>query len=392
MDYIRSPLIFRIRKVLRYIRLYGVSRTWMKVRAQYHMKREFKVLPAIPISRKSDPRRRVGIIGCGNFAYSGIAYYLTKYRGNVIRGCMDRHIQRAASLCHAFRGAYYTDNAEELLGDANIDLFYIASNHASHAEYAIRAIERGRSVHIEKPHVVNHLQLVRLCRAMATKHGIVGLGFNRPLSKYGAELQKAVWEQASPMVMNWFVAGHELPLDHWYYSEEEGGRVLGNLCHWTDFVLRMVPRDRRYPIRVVPARSDRSDCNIAVAYIFGDGSVASITFSAMGHTFEGVRERFAVHCRNVIARLDDFQSLSIERIESKRTLRGRTRDHGHAASILGSYDAAFARGDANDCGVEYVWETGDLFLRTREALERNECTEVTAFSPSILSDAANSFG
>jgi predicted dehydrogenase len=299
---------------------------------------------------------------------------------------MDTDIQHAASLCAAFRGAYYTDRADELLDDPSIDLFYIASNHASHAEYAIKAIERGGSVHIEKPHVVTHEQLVRLCRAMTTKRGVVGLGFNRPLSRFGVALQKAVWDEASPMVMSWFIAGHELPTDHWYFREEEGGRVLGNLCHWTDFVLRLVPRERRYPIRILPARSDKSDCNIAVAYVFGDGSVAAITFSAMGHTFEGVRERFAVHCRDVIARLDDFGSLSIERIASKQAIRGRTRDHGHSAAILGTYDAAFARNDSkvNDCAVDYVWETADLFLQTKVALERNEATRVTAFDASLL--------
>jgi len=38
MDYMQSPLWFRIRKVLRYVRLYGVSRTLAKVHGQYHMR------------------------------------------------------------------------------------------------------------------------------------------------------------------------------------------------------------------------------------------------------------------------------------------------------------------------------------------------------------------
>jgi hypothetical protein len=54
---------------------------------------------------------------------------------------------------------------------------------------------------------------------------------------------------------------------------------------------------------------------------------------------------------------------------------------------LGSYDASFtARRSVNDCSVEYVWETGDLFLRTKEALERREATKVNAFSTAILSE------
>ena len=34
-------------------------------------------------------------------------------------------------------------------------------------------------------------------------------------------------------MINWFIAGHAIDEDHWYYKDEEGGRILGNLCHWT---------------------------------------------------------------------------------------------------------------------------------------------------------------
>jgi len=347
------------------------------------MKRTFSTFPHM--SARMSPSRRIGIIGCGNFAYSNIAYYLTKAHGHVIKGCMDINLHRAASLCSAFDGIYYTDNAERVLEDPDIELIYIASNHASHTEYAIKALQSGKSVHIEKPHVVSDSQLLRLCQAMGASNGIVGLGFNRPLSRFGQELQKMVRTEGSTLVMNWFVAGHEIPSDHWYFREEEGGRVLGNLCHWTDFMLRMIPREKRYPIRINPTRSDQSDCNIAVTYVFGDGSVGAITFSSMGHTFEGVRERFAVHCGNVLASLDDFQELIVERLESKRKLRLLFRDHGHSAAILGTYDAAFKQGTAiNNCDLAYVWETGDLFLRTKEALDRNETVQIEGFSDSRL--------
>jgi hypothetical protein len=39
MDYTKQPLAFKLRKALRYARLYGPGRTWMKVRGQYHMQK-----------------------------------------------------------------------------------------------------------------------------------------------------------------------------------------------------------------------------------------------------------------------------------------------------------------------------------------------------------------
>ncbi|MGH8612429.1 MAG: Gfo/Idh/MocA family protein [Gammaproteobacteria bacterium] len=217
------------------------------------MKRVFNPLPET--STRSLPTQTVGVIGCGNFAYSNIAYYLTTRRGRVIKGCMDTNVHRAASLCLDFGASYYTDDADAILDDPDIRLVYIASNHASHAEYAVRALARGKSVHIEKPHVVSHDQLRRLCRAMQGTSSKVGLGFNRPLSRFGRELARLLAQENSPFLMNWFVAGHEIPSDHWYLREEEGGRILGNLCHWTDFMMRMIPRERHYP---VPGRADAS--------------------------------------------------------------------------------------------------------------------------------------
>ena len=255
MDYTQSPLWFRIRKVLRYVRLYGVSRTLAKVRGQYHMRAHYDALPAC--RKSASGARHVGLIGCGNFAFSTIAYYLKKEVGSVLRGVMDIDAHRAASLFERYRADYHTTDAAEVLSDPAIDLVYIASNHASHAEYAIAAIEAGKAVHIEKPHVVSADQLRRLLAAAASADNPrIRLGFNRPLSPLGRRVLTAMAAEKGASMINWFVAGHRIDPDHWYFQPAEGGRVLGNLCHWTDFSLHMIPVSERYPIRIIPGRAD----------------------------------------------------------------------------------------------------------------------------------------
>lgn len=371
MDYTTQKLAFKIKKTLRYIRLYGLSRTLIKIKGQYHMKRRYDVLPALPMEIPQGGC--VGIIGCGNFAFSTIAYYLKKNYGRVIRAAMDIDIHKAASLYQAYGLRYYTDDAEKIISDPAIDLVFIASNHASHAEYAIAALRMGKSVHIEKPHVVREDQLVRLCAAMDEFKGKVNLGFNRPNSKIGRAIKQHLDAQPGATMLNWFIAGHEISPEHWYFKEEEGGRVLGNLCHWTDFVLQMIAPECRYPLEINPTRAEKSDCDIAVTYIFGDGSIAAITFSAKGHTFEGVRERFAAHRGNVLISMDDFKDLKIEVVEKKYKKSLFFRDHGHEENIKRSYEMVCPSNGVqfDGCSFDYVWETGNLFLKTKEALERN---------------------
>jgi predicted dehydrogenase len=380
MDYTTQPLIFKLKKALRYVRLYGVRRTQIKIASQYHMGKTYQTLPAV--KSKMNKRAHVGIIGCGTFAYSNIAFYLNKNFGAVIHAAMDRHIERAASMFEKYRLNYYTDDANKLLSDPAIDLVFIASNHASHAEYAIKALEFGKHVHIEKPHAVSEAQLIRLCAVMSQSKGKVNLGFNRPVSRFGREITRYLGEQSGAAMYNWFIAGHELSPDHWYFKEEEGGRVLGNLCHWTDFVYQMVPPESRYPIKIIPTRAESSDCDLAATYIFGDGSIAAITFSAKGYTFEGVKERFAAHRGNALISLDDFKRLVIEVVDKKHVIRLPFRDHGHEDAIRRSYQMARPNGQAVvGCDVSYVWGTGLLFLKTKEALDTNQTITLTAGQP-----------
>ena len=383
MDYTTQPFAFKAKKAVRYTRLYGMSRTLAKVRSHYHMKRRYDSLPAV--DRSVGGGRHVGILGCGKFAYATIAHFLARRHARVIRAAMDVDVDRAASLFERYGLAYYTDDAAEVIADPEIDLLYIASNHASHAEYAIEALDRGKSVHIEKPHVVSEDQLERLCAAMERSSGSVALGFNRPHSDIGRRIKAHLDAQRGAAMLNWFVAGHEIPPDHWYYAEEEGGRVLGNLCHWTDFVYQLIPAEQRFPVKITPTRGAQEDTDIAVTYTFADDSIAAITFSAKGHTFEGIRERFAGQRGDALITMDDFKTLEVQVVDDLHRTRHRFRDHGHERNILESYRVA--RGEAPGCSPAYVWETGQLFLKTREALRAERSLVVEGFEGSLVAPA-----
>jgi predicted dehydrogenase len=374
-DYTERPLSFKIKKALRYTRLYGVRRTLNIVQGQYHVKRTYAALPEPGPRRASD--KHVGVIGCGIFGFGVVGYFLDKRYGKVIRGVADRNASRAASFYKHYGLDYYTTDVDELLSDPQIDLVYVATNHASHAEYAIRALERGKAVHIEKPHVVNESQLRELCRTMKRTGGKVRLGFNRPRSPLGRKIKEQLDAQTGTAMLNWFVAGAPLPRDHWYFDPEEGGRVLGNLCHWTDFTFQMAPPEKRFPIVIQPTKFDRPDENIAVTYLFGDGSIGAITYSAKGQPFEGDKERFTAHRNECLIAMEDFHRLLVEVEDDRRVIAPFFRDHGHDANVRESYEMVrptAASEPASD--VSYVWETGILFLKTKEALDKGEVVSI----------------
>jgi predicted dehydrogenase len=177
-------------------------------------------------------------------------------------------------------------------------------------------------------------------------------------------------------MINWFVAGHEIPDEHWYFNEKEGGRVLGNLCHWTDLTLHLVTMEKAFPCKIVPATPAGAKSDFVVSVIFADRSCASITFSAQGYMFEGVREVLNLLKGNVIANLTDFQTLTVDVVEKKKKVHLRHRDHGHEANIFHSLDGAAKDGVPGE-DISYVAATAKFFLAIRQAIDSGQTVDVS---------------
>jgi predicted dehydrogenase len=384
-DYTARPLSFKIKKALRYTRMYGIRRTLSIVRGQYNMKRTYATPPAIPAT-VAPSEKHVGLIGCGIFGFGVVGYYLEKNHGRVIRAVLDTDVNRAASFYQRYGLDYYTTDPDRFFADPNIDLVYIASDHLSHAEYAIRALELGKAVHIEKPHVVTEDQLRRLCRAMVRTGGKVRLGYNRPRSPLGRIVKEKLAAQQGAAMMNWSVAGAPLPPDHWYYKPEEGGRVVGNMCHYIDFIYQMSPPEKRFPLVIQPTKWDRPDENVAVTLVFGDGTIGIISFSTKGEPFEGDKERFSAHRSDCLIAMDDFHRLVIEQGTGKRIITPFFRDHGHDANMSESYAMVRPKGgESAGQDVAYIWETGMVMLGVKAALDKGETVRIEkGWDPSCI--------
>lgn len=359
-----------VAKAWRYLRLYGPARTLSKVRA-----RQALAAGAIRVERSPRPGQHIGIIGCGNFALATIAHYLP--RGS-IRATMDVDPAHAAALARVHVAAYSTTDAARLLADPAIDLIFIASNHASHADHAARALGAGKHVHIEKSHVVGEAQLGPLCAAMAARPDLaVNIGFNRPHASLFIRAAQALAREDGPTMIAWFVAGHAIPPGHWYDAPGEGGRVLGNLSHWIDASRALINPSRRYPITLTPAPTSEASGNLGLTLDFSDGSTAMIAFSVKVEPFEGVRERLHAHRGATLIDIEDFARLTITRGPARAVYRSRWHDHGHCATIRASLEGART---GRGLSIAEVRERGELILAAARAIETGTVQTVHALA------------
>jgi hypothetical protein len=86
--------------------------------------------------------------------------------------------------------------------------------------------------------------------------------------------------------------------------------------------------------------------------------------------------------------MDDFSELTVETVHRKERRKSRFRDHGHEAAVCRSYQMVRPGGGASSAATRsYVWETGELFLATKEALDRNSTICIRSFQDQFSQSA-----
>jgi predicted dehydrogenase len=366
----KSSLKEAVFKVFRYIKTSGLSRTISKINGTYHLKSNVGFSESYWVNDKSKINNKspVAIIGCGYYAYANIAYYLKKENTDFLRCTLDVDNARSRSLCEKYKGYYATIDLQVILDDPFVKLVYISTKHSFHADYAIKCIEAGKDVHIEKPHVMDNKELKRLTQAI-TKHRNVKvfLGFNRPKSTLFERLLSQLDSYSGSLMINWFLVGHYLEADHWYFDGEEGGRVLGNLCHWTDATLNLIGIEKAFPLEINPTFINGSGSDFVVTITFNDLSTAVISFSAKGWVSTGIIESLRIQKGDCVASIESFDKLTVEAKNFKKVWKNLFRDHGHKNNILNSFRNSIREGGAGESS-EYIINTARLYLAVDRAI------------------------
>lgn len=319
-----------IKKVFRYCSLYGFSRTIIKVAGRT---RNSKLKVFFP---RKWTKRNVSLIGCGQFGFSTISYFLYKNVGNCFLQCFD--VNRENSLSTAqFWGYNPVKDWKEIIENPYCKYVYIASDHYSHTSYAAAALKAGKIVYCEKPVAVNDEQLKILEEAVVKYCGEIYFGYNRPFSKAIADLKLYINNIMQPMTLNCFISGHKLVSDHWYNDPKQGTRICGNLGHWIDlsmylFEIRGYVPDK-FEINITYADNKENDDNIAVSYKTDFGDLVTLVLTSRTEPFEGINETINLQCGNVISKIDDFQTQTIWIKEKKMKIRYNPKDVGHLNSI-----------------------------------------------------------
>ncbi|MGA2979162.1 MAG: bi-domain-containing oxidoreductase [Terriglobales bacterium] len=295
----------------------------------------------------------LGVLGAGSFAQNTLLPALKAITGVSFVGVCNATGPRSRNAAEKFGFSYCSNSEAELLQDPEIKAVLIATRHNLHASQTLSALRAGKAVFCEKPLCLAEAELAALVcakspRATSAEENapLLMVGFNRRFAPMAVQIKQFLSQIHEPLAIHYRVNAGYIPADHWVNDPEQGGgRILGEVCHFVDFLCFLAGA---CPVEVhaqtVGNPGQYSLDNVVASLKFANGTLGTISYLANGDK-SASKERVEVFGGGAVAILEDFRRLELIHNGRKQVTRARWRpDKGHKAEMQAFVNAL--RGEA----------------------------------------------
>jgi predicted dehydrogenase/threonine dehydrogenase-like Zn-dependent dehydrogenase len=293
--------------------------------------RTVSVTPQAPKADSAGKATRFGVIGAGQFAQGVLLPRLKSIPGVVFDSVVTGQGLTALSVARKYGAKACTSNYREVLASPDVDAVLIATPHHQHANMTAEALRAGKHVFVEKPLAIDEAGLAAVIDAHSAAPGCqIMVGFNRRFSPLAATLVDRM--RGEPLVMTYRVNAGQIPATHWTQDPTSGGgRVVGEVCHFIDFMQYIAGCP---PTEVIAAAAGNTQLptdpdNILVQLRFADGSIGSIAYVSTGDA-SYPKERIEVFGGGRVGVIDNWRALEIRengRKSGKHMLLSSAKGH-----------------------------------------------------------------
>jgi polar amino acid transport system substrate-binding protein len=232
-----------------------------------------------------------------------------------------------------FRDA--VSGAEEVLNDADVNLVVVGTRHDSHAELATQALLVNKHVFVEKPLALNDEELERVLNAASVSSGVLMVGFNRRFSPLALQARDFFVGRSAPLSISYRVNAGRVPKEHWLQDQRQGGRIIGEVCHFIDFMTYITEaKPTSVFAEAISASSDKivSADSVFITLKFEDGSNGTIAYLAEGD--RGLaKERVEIFGEGRTFVLDDYRNATMYRDGREKQMTLKAQDKGQKDQV-----------------------------------------------------------
>ncbi|MEO0191671.1 MAG: bi-domain-containing oxidoreductase [candidate division WOR-3 bacterium] len=295
---------------------------------------------------------KIGLIGAGRFATSTLIPAIKSSGLAELVWVADQVNPGHVARRHGFAKA--SPDPTSLMNDPDLDAVFIATPHSSHARLAVEALSAGKAVFVEKPLVITREELESLRGVLSNTGGFLTVDFGRRFSRM-ARLLKEHIAGRGPYQVNIRVNAGPVPSNHWLNLPTEGGRILGEACHFVDLA-RFLIGSRITGVEPVYQKTD----NALFCLCFEDGSGAAIAYFTEGPQ-SLPKERIEVMGRGVAGIIEDFTELILFSERGARRFRAK-QDKG-TSEIVRVFLENLKEGGEPPIPIEELLEVSDATLK-----------------------------
>lgn len=288
---------------------------------------------------------KLGVLGAGNFANAVLLPVLNKIGNIELMGIASASGLSARHAMDKYHFRYATSDERDILGDSQVNTIAVLTRHQHHARQIVAALKAEKHVFCEKPLALTETELEEIENSLQkSRSNLLCVGFNRRFAPMAQKLSDFLKDRTEPLYAQYRVNAGYLPPGHWLHDPEQGGgRILGEGCHFVDFLSFLVgaPPETVLAEGLPDLGRYRQD-NVQLTLTFPDGSIGTVIYLANGDA-SFPKERVEVFAGGRIAVLEDYRRLETIHEGRKEVHRSRLRqDKGH----LGEWEA-FVRAIAN---------------------------------------------
>jgi predicted dehydrogenase len=291
---------------------------------------------ADPIAHRSSVRTHtpgVGLLGAGRFSKSTLLPALRDAGFDNFVSVASSSGLTAGHLAESSGFARAVPGAEAVIHDPEVDVVVIATRHDSHARFVAEALRAGKHVFCEKPLALTMDELNEVEMALASSERVLFVDFNRRWSGPIATLKAHFTPGAGPLCIDYRISAGELPPDHWYNDRRQGGRLLGEVCHFVDTCASIVghPADRLKILSSTLGQEMLLSEQVILGLHYPDESLATIAYATAGHPATP-KEHVEVLGQGHTASILDYRSVVLD--GKRRRFSGQDKGHSRAAQAF----------------------------------------------------------
>jgi predicted dehydrogenase/threonine dehydrogenase-like Zn-dependent dehydrogenase len=304
----------------------------------------------LPRLAAATPRLRsgavtIGVIGSGNYA-TGVLIPAFKAAGARLRTVASSSGVSGVHAAQKFGFEATTTDVEDILADDAIDAVIITTRHDTHAALAIRALDAGKHVFVEKPLALTSADIDSIEAALARADASgrprqLMVGFNRRFSPHIMRIGKLLGAASGPRSMVMTVNAGAIAQDHWTQDPSiGGGRIVGEACHFID-LLRHLAGASIVSHRLTAMASTNGD-TATINLGFASGAIGTVHYFSNGNKALP-KERLEIFDAGRVLQLDNFRKLTALGWKGFDRLNLWRQDKGQAACVA-AFLASIASG------------------------------------------------